>query len=172
MRRPLPPTVLLLLALQTLAAAPLGPPAVPAELRVAAGQQLVLTAHARGVQIYLCSAGAWTLKAPDAELRDEHGVLIGHHAAGPTWQLNDGSAVTGKAVAHVDAPDGKSIPWLLLSVTAHTGTGALSPVSAIQRLHTRGGMAPAEPCTGAPPAAERRVAYRADYYFYAPSASP
>jgi Protein of unknown function (DUF3455) len=169
MTRSLVPALAALGACAALAAAPMsGPPAAPAELRPPQGEQLVLKAHARGVQVYVCSAGAWTLKGPDADLRDERGALIGHHSVGPSWRLTDGSEVTGKAVAHVDAPDGKSIAWLLLSVTAHTGSGTLTQVTSVQRLHTRGGQAPAS-CTGASPA-ELRVPYRADYYFYAPGA--
>ena len=39
---------------------------------------------------------AWTLKAPDAELKDRKDKVIGQHSAGPTWKLKDGSEVTGK----------------------------------------------------------------------------
>jgi hypothetical protein len=157
-----------LLACAHLAAAPPpGPPAAPTELRPPAGEQLVLKAHARGVQVYQCSGGSWTLKGPDAQLRNERGVVIGHHAAGPTWRLSDGSEVTAKAVAHVDAPDGKSVAWLLLTATAHEGSGRLTPVTSIQRLHTQGGQAPASCSAASPP--ELRVPYRADYYFYAPA---
>jgi hypothetical protein len=151
------------------------PPSAPEALKVPADARLLLAAHATGVQIYACPdsgehAGQWTLKGPEATLHDRAGHAIGHHTSGPTWQLNDGSAVTGKALAHTEAPDGKSVPWLLLGATGHTGTGLLTQVTAIQRLHTHGGQAPSAACT--PQSPELRVRYSADYYFYASGAAP
>ena len=150
------------------------PPAdVPEALRAPAGEQLVLHAHAQGAQIYVCAAAPdgkpkWTLKAPDAELRDERGALIGHHFAGPTWTYRDGSEVAGKAVAHVDSPDAKAIPWLLVTAVSHAGRGVLEHITSIQRLHTVGGAAPpAGQCQTAKPDIEVRSPYSADYYFYA-----
>jgi hypothetical protein len=55
---------------------------------------------------------------------------------------SDGSEVTGKAVAKVDSPDPNAIPWLLVTSTGHSGNGVLSRVTRIQRIHTRGGLAP------------------------------
>jgi hypothetical protein len=145
-------------------------PDVPEKIKAPAGEDVVLAAHASGSQIYVCQAVAdgklaWTLKAPDAELRDDQGAVIGRHYAGPTWKLNDGSEVTGKAAGRVDAPDPDSIPWLLLTVTGHTGEGRLSRVTDIQRIHTKGGVAPTGACTQG---AETKSSYTADYYFYAP----
>jgi hypothetical protein len=155
------------------------PPAdVPSALAVPAGLELVVSAHATGSQIYNCVAGAdgkfaWTLTAPDAELRDSEGKLIGHHFAGPTWKLTDGSTVVGKAAAHVDSPakdspDTDSIPWLLVNVVSHAGKGQLTNVTTIQRLHTHGGKPPATGCDEAHKGAETKSGYTADYYFYAP----
>jgi Protein of unknown function (DUF3455) len=91
---------------------------VPEKIKAPVGEEVVLQVHASGSQIYVSQAGtdgkfAWTLKAPEAELRDKQGATVGWHYAGPTWKLNDGSEVTGKAVARVDWPDSQSIPWLL-----------------------------------------------------------
>src|SRR5579862_9561878 len=84
-------------------------PDVPEDLKVPAGEKLVLMAHAKGVQIYVCQnadqKAAWTLKAPEAELADEGGKTIIHHAAGPSWKHVDGSEITGKLVAKHDAPN-------------------------------------------------------------------
>jgi hypothetical protein len=130
-------------------------------------------ASARGFQIYVCRSdadgkAAWTLKAPEAELFDEQGKSIGKHFGGPTWQLNDGSQVTGKMAAKVDAPDPKAIPWLLVTVTGNSGSGALSGVTSIQRVNTVAGLAPAaKECTQKSGEAEFRSEYSADYYFYA-----
>jgi hypothetical protein len=147
---------------------------IPAVLQAPAGEKLILRAHATGWQVYTCGANSdgkplWTLKAPDADLHDEKGAVIGHHAAGPSWQYKDGSQVIGKAVAHSDAPDMKSIPWLLVAAVGHSGDGLFARVTAIQRLHTKGGQAPpAAECDPAKPGAESRSRYSADYYFYAP----
>jgi hypothetical protein len=152
------------------------PAAVPEALRVPPGEQLVLVAHASGSQIYLCSAGAdgkmqWTLKAPEAELRDDRGAVIGHHSAGPVWRHKDGSAVTGKAVAKAPSPDPDSVPWLLVTAVSHDGTGVLARVSSIQRIHTRGGQAPpAEKCDASKLNTESWIPYTADYYFFAAAA--
>ena len=148
------------------------PSDVPTGLAVPADLPLVLITHASGSQIYTCQAGAdgklaWTLKAPDAELRDASGKVIGHHGAGPSWLLNDGSKVTGKAAAHADSPDPDSIPWLLVNVVSHDGNGVIAKVTTIQRLHTRGGKAPATGCDGSRKDAETKSSYTADYYFYA-----
>jgi hypothetical protein len=148
-------------------------PDVPEQIKAPAGEQLVLQVHATGSQIYVCKAGsdgkfAWTLKAPEAELHDQQGAVVGHHYGGPAWKLNDGSEVTGKAVARVDSPDADSIPWLLVSVTGHSGDGALSRINSIQRIHTKGGQPPATGCDASKPGSEVKSSYTADYYFYAP----
>ena len=128
--------------------------------------------HATGFQIYVCRPDAngkpsWTLKAPEAELFDEQGKVIGKHFGGPTWQLNDGSQITGKMVAKVDAPDPGAIPWLLVTVTGHSGSGKLSGVTSIQRVNTVGGLAPTTECSESSGEVEFKSSYSADYYFYA-----
>jgi hypothetical protein len=59
------------------------PPASSVE--VPAGSELLLSAAGEGSQVYTCTDGHWTLKAPDARLLDEQGQVIGTHFAGPTW---------------------------------------------------------------------------------------
>ncbi len=148
---------------------------MPDKIKAPAGEEIVLQAHATGSQIYVCQPAtdgklAWSLKAPDAELHDQQGAIIGHHFAGPTWKDNDGSEVVGKASAKVDSPDANSIPWLLVTATSHSGDGILSRVSSIQRIHTTGGMPPtASDCTAAKQNVEVKSNYTADYYFYAPA---
>jgi hypothetical protein len=148
-------------------------PDVPDAIQVPAGEEVVFFAHATGSQIYTCQADAdgkfsWALKAPDAELHDRNDKVIGQHSAGPTWKLKDGSAVTGKAAAKIDALDPDSIPWLLVKVVSHDGKGALSNVTSVQRVHTHGGQAPAQGCDEAHKGAETKSSYTADYYFFAP----
>jgi hypothetical protein len=151
-------------------------PGVPKSLEPPAGVEVILTAHAKGVQIYACQAGAdlklaWVLKGPEAELSDASGKTIAHHSAGPTWKHADGSEVTGKVEAKENAPKTDAIPWLLLSAAGHKGEGAFSRVASIQRIHTEGGLPPAaNTCNESAKGKEARSAYEADYYFYAPGA--
>jgi hypothetical protein len=148
-------------------------PNVPAAIQPCPDEELVLVARASGFQIYVCRLGAegrpaWVLKAPEAQLFDQHGNPIGTHFGGPTWRHNDGSEITARLVAKVDAPEAGAIPWLLLTVTGHSGSGIFSRVSSIQRIHTVAGFAPAAaecgPSTGE---VEFKSRYSADYYFYA-----
>src|SRR6267378_6984729 len=149
-------------------------PEVPESLKAPAGEELILLAHATGVQIDVCQAGAdqkfgWVFKAPEAELTDSAGKKIVLHSAGPSWKHADGSEVKGKVIAKQDAPKPDAIPWLLLSAASHSGDGILSRVTSIQRIQTDGGLAPAASrCDVSANGKETRSAYAADYYFYAP----
>jgi hypothetical protein len=145
---------------------------VPQQIQAPANEQLLLQVHAKGDQVYTCKEGvtqfAWTLKAPDAQLLDKDGKPFGKHFAGPSWEASDGSRVTGKAVVDAPSPDADSIPWLLVNIVNHEGTGVLSRATSIQRLNTKGGKAPASGCDAAHAGQEVRVSYSADYLFYAP----
>lgn len=156
---------------------PVSRPDVPAKIKAPADEVVILRALASGSQIYTCQETqgkyAWTLKAPDAELRDPQGQgpgpVIGKHYAGPTWKHNDGSEVIGKAVARVDSPDSNSIPWLLVSATSHSGDGLFSRVTTIQRIHTHAGQPPpAADCSASKRGQEAKSSYTAEYVFYAP----
>ncbi len=149
-------------------------PDVPDAIAVPAGLEPVLFVHAKGSQVYTCQAGAdgkfaWTLKGPEAELRDRSDKVIGQHLAGPTWKLKDGSEVTGKAAGHVDSLDPDSIPWLLVNVVTNSGKGQLAKVTAIQRVHTHGGKPGGDVCDEAHKGAETKSNYTADYFFFAPA---
>lgn len=145
---------------------------VPQQIQPPANEQLLLQVHAKGDQVYTCKGdaaqAAWTLKAPDAQLFDKDGKPFGKHFAGPSWEASDGSRVTGKAVANVPSPDADSIPWLLVNIVGHEGSGVLSRATSIQRINTKGGKAPASGCDAAHAGQEVRAAYSADYLFYAP----
>jgi hypothetical protein len=132
-------------------------------IQVPPGARLLLEARGEGVQIYTCTNSQWILKAPDAKLLDAKGQVIGTHFAGPTWRLNDGSEVKGKMIASQPAPDGKSIPWLLVGAVPDSGSGQFAAVAYIRRTDTSGGAAPKEACTSG----ELPVQYAAKYSFYA-----
>jgi hypothetical protein len=83
--------------------------------------------------------------------------------AGPTWEWLDGSTIVG---ARVDgrSVDATAIPWLLLRVVSHGPVaGKLTDITAIQRVDTVGGLAPAGTCSAGDTA---DVAYTAKYVFY------
>jgi hypothetical protein len=150
--------------------APGTPPKAPKELQPPTGEVLLLHLKGKGNQIYVCqnAAGsyAWKLKAPDAKLLGDRGELAGRHFAGPTWEATDGSRVVGKLVATVPSPESGSIPWLLVTAASHDGAGIMARVQTIQRLETKGGIAPATGCGATSANEEVAVPYEANYYFY------
>ena len=64
----------------------------------------------------------------------------------------------------------KSIPWLLLSAKSTTAGkfgDHLTKTTFIQRINTRGGLAPAaSTCTAATAGTQKEVPYTADYFFW------
>ncbi len=89
------------------------------------------------------------------------------HGKGPFWANFDGSRVeVDSSIPAVSfSPDPKSIPWLkfVAKPTPNT-TGVFSNVAFIQRIDTRGGLAPAGTCTAPNTVA---VDYTANYVFWA-----
>jgi hypothetical protein len=177
--RALVPVVLLAGASTTVAE---DPPIFPKEIAVPAGHTAVLTARAKGVQIYRAVEGKngkleWVLEAPLAELTSAKGESIGLHFGGPpfggpAWEAADGSRlVRDKSEDVKSAPARKAesdLPWLLVRVKADGDEpGALAKVVYVQRMLTEGGLPPAAP----PKRADTRVGvpYKATYVFYAPA---
>lgn len=151
--------------------------AVPSNLAVPGGQVMIFQLLGRGVQIYVCqpkqddgSSFEWAFRAPEADLLNARGEVVGRHFAGPTWQANDGSQVVGAVRANADSPDAAAIPWLLIQARSNQGAGLFSSVTYLQRLHASGGRAPADGCDQAHAGQELRVPYTATYAFYYPSA--
>ena len=152
---------------QTFAAVrPVAPPIAFAALQPPAGM-VVVTVHqvTSGVQKYTCTGGSWAFKAPEATMVAIFGSPRSiHHSGGPTWQsIDDGSSVVAAKQAESAVPG--AVPQLLLKVTRHGGSGALSKVTFVQRLDTSGGQAPPNPCAAG---ATADVPYRATYTFWAP----
>jgi hypothetical protein len=159
------------------------PANTPAALAPAADQDLAFALDATGTQNYVCAATttgyAWTFVAPEALLSREHGHsrchhddAVVHHFAGPTWQsIDDGSTVVAAKAAGATV-DTTAIPWLLLDATSHGAptdgedTGLMTPITAVQRLSTGGGLAPATGCDGDHLGATADVPYTARYFFY------
>ncbi len=132
-----------------------------------------LAAYASGTQNYACSSTAtgfaWTFTGPRANLYDLRGRVIITHFGGPTWQANDGSKVVG-TLSGSQVVDPNSIPWLLLSgkaTPAPSGGGLLAKTMFIQRLLTRGGLAPAaSTCDARTVGSTAAVPYTAEYVFW------
>ena len=127
---------------------------------------VIATAHAEGAQIYDCKAGpdgklVWQFREPIATLLID-GKTVGRHYAGPSWELADGSAVTGKIAGRAAGATPKDIPLLKLEATSHGGSGQLTGVTTIQRLNTKGGVVEG-PCESA--GTFLSVPYSADYTF-------
>lgn len=146
---------------------------LPEAVRVPAGHRQTMHTTGRGEITYECrakkdnpAAFEWAFVAPVASLADPAGKAVGKYYAGPTWEANDGSKVTGKQVAVAPATPG-SIPLQLVKTEPAIGAGAMQGTAYIQRLKTQGGVPPAEACDAAKTAQRRQVAYQADYVFYA-----
>lgn len=151
------------------------PAIVPPEITPAADQDLAFVLSAWGVQRYTCTAAGWTFVTPDADLFAA-GVsgLVVHHFSGPTWLHRDTSLVVASKTAEA-AVDATAIPWLLLTATRHGGAkdGVMAAVTSIQRMETRGGVAPdAARCDAQHIGLGSDVMYSARYAFYRRSNSP
>ena len=95
-----------------------------------------------------------------------------------TWQSSlDSSKVWAQAQASIPAgsdascPNGGSIACLLLQVIGaeegSTGGRSLNKTLYIQRLNTKGGVAPADGCSASTDVGKQSlVPYTADYYFF------
>lgn len=149
-------------------------PDVPAPIAVPAGTKMSMRTVGVGELTYECrekqgAAGTfeWTFVAPTATLWDGNRTkAIGKYYAGPTWESNDGSKVTGKQLAIAPATNAGAIPLQLVQAAPATGIGSMQGVTYIQRLNTVGGIAPQEACAASSAGQRRQVKYEADYVFY------
>ena len=131
--------------------------AVPTAVQVPEGHRVMLETVGVGEITYECrdkadAAGQteWTFVGPKAVLNDRSGKQVGDYFGPPaTWQAKDGSKVTGNQLA-----------------LAAADKGAMQGVSYIQRLATRGGVAPTSDCTAQNKGARQVVQYQADYVFW------
>jgi hypothetical protein len=175
MKNPLPLIGLTVLASACSTMSP--PPMVdnatlPEAVRAPAGATQKMWTVGRGELTYECRekkdmAGQfeWAFVGPVATLYGRGDQVVGKYYAGPTWEANDGSKVTGKQVAV--APGGAgNIPLQLVKADPATGAGAMQGVAYVQRLNTQGGVAPTAACTTADKGKRQQVAYVADYVFY------
>lgn len=148
---------------------------LPAAVQVPAGHKVAMETTGTGNITYECRAKAdmpgqyeWFFAGPDARLSDRGGRTVGRYYGPPaTWESTDGSKLTATQVAVSPAAPG-NIPLQLVKANPATGMGAMSGVSYIQRVATRGGVAPPLPCAAGNLGARQLVQYQADYILYKP----
>jgi hypothetical protein len=164
------------------------PPAVPSEIEVLEPNEVFLIGHAIGTQNYECQPAAtlgrvaWTLFTPEATLFGDLREQLTTHFFSPnpiekgvvvraTWQDSaDTSTIWAKATGSV-VPDTTAVAWLRLEVVGArvgpTGGDGLSRSTFVQRINTKGGVAPATGCdTLNDVGAKAFQPYTADYVFY------
>ena len=152
--------------------------AVPGALQLPEAGRVILHTYAKGVQIYSFTQNGddttkfmWVLKEPRASLYADSNYVqqVGKHYYNkdkkPVWEATDGSKVTGIKIAQADAPDGQSIPWLLLKTIILENSGKLNTTAFIRRIYTKGGNAPALP-GNVKKGQLVEVPYTAEYIFY------
>lgn len=147
---------------------------LPESIQVPEGHKVTMQTVGVGEITYECrdkanAAGQteWTFIGPKAVLNDRSGTRVGSYFGPPaTWQAQDGSKVTGTQLA-VAASSPGNLPFQLVKANPAEGKGSMSGVSYIQRVATRGGVAPTKACDTANKGMREIVKYQADYIFWA-----
>jgi Protein of unknown function (DUF3455) len=136
---------------------------IPDAVKVPSGNKLVGSFVGGGVQIYQCANNSWTLLEPAAIISD-NGNPIALHSKGPVWiSTIDGSEVSATPVPNAMVNHDDAVPELLLKATENRGAGQFGSVTYIQRVATKGGLAPKDGCANG---AQVSVPYSASYLFY------
>ena len=149
---------------------------LPDPVKVPAGNKVAMEIVGAGSITYECRVKAnaagqfeWFFVGPDARLSDRGGKQVGKYFGPPaTWESMDGSKVTGTQVAVAPGMAG-SIPYQLVKANPAMGSGAMTGVTYIQRVETKGGVAPSMPCSAGNVGQKQVVQYQADYIFYTAS---
>lgn len=144
--------------------------ALPDPVKVPAGHQVAMQTVGVGKIAYECKvdkgAPVWVFAGPDAVLNDRGGMQVGTYVGPPaTWANRDGSSVTATQIAVAPAGAG-NIPSQLVKANPATGSGAMQGVTYIQRVATRGGVAPMAACNASNIGEKQWVPYQADYIFW------
>ena len=157
----------------TPAAAPFSQAALPAAVQVPAGHVVALETVGAGDITYECREKAamagqheWVFVGPAAQLRDRQGRVVGRYYGPPaTWAALDGSSVTATQLAVAPGGEG-NIALQLVKTNPASGPGLMQGLSHIQRVATRGGVAPMASCDMAAKGRREVVQYQADYIFW------
>jgi hypothetical protein len=108
----------------------------------------------------------WVFVGPNAVLSDRSGKAVGKYYGPPaTWESSDGSKLTATQLAVAPAGAG-NIPMQLVKANPAVGSGAMTGITYIQRVETKGGVAPSSPCGAGSVGAKQTVKYQADYIFW------
>jgi Protein of unknown function (DUF3455) len=150
--------------------------ALPDTVKVPAGHRVSMETVGRGTIDYECRAKTgmanafeWVFVGPEAKLLDRKGQTVGRYFGPPaTWEASDGSKITGTQLAVAPAQPG-SIPLQLVKANPASGPGAMKGVSYIQRVATKGGVAPSDICAASTTGTRKTVNYQADYIFWSPN---
>lgn len=163
-----------LLIVATGCAAPPSPPVnsdLPEGLRAYPGAILADVLSARGEAVYECNRSgndlSWAYRGVESPLFDSAGKRIGTAAPGGYFMADDGSY----AVTRVDAKASmgqQDLPWARLvsrfNAGEQAGAGRFARTQLIQRVNTKGGVAPEGTCPAE--GAMLYAPYRATYLIY------
>lgn len=150
---------------------------IPDTLKVPEGNKFLSQAFARGFQIYQVQRSAtdpntfqWVNIAPLATLfgKEDFTQQVATHFEGPTWQFTKGPDVGEKVVARRVTgitQDATAIQWLLLKAVDSLSSPG-NRVTFIQRLCTRGGLAPTTGADEAHLGQLDSIPYTSSYLFY------
>jgi hypothetical protein len=146
---------------------------LPDAVKVPAGHKVAMETVGVGEITYECRAKTnmagefeWAFVGPQAVLNNRSGQSVGRYYGPPaTWEAADGSKLTATQLAVAPAGMG-NIPLQLVKANAAMGSGAMTGVTHIQRVATKGGAAPALACQAANAGTRQVVTYQADYIFW------
>ncbi len=149
---------------------------LPADIRVPAGNVVVLQAQGRGDLLYECQAVrrtpfeyTWLLRNPSLQLQDGRGNVVTYYPGTRSrWVHSDGSEVIAREFVEVSLSSG-NMPLLRAKADPTEGRGALENVSYIQNLRNQGGVVTGKSCTAAALGMRMSVPYEADYVFWRPA---
>lgn len=147
--------------------------ALPDVVKVPAGQRVAMETVGTGQLTYECKEKTavmgtyeWVFVGPSAVLTNRDGARVGTYYGPPaTWESADGSKISGTQLAISPGATG-NIPLQLVKTNPAVGAGSMAGVTYVQRVNTRGGVAPALPCDGTQVGKREVVNYQADYIFY------
>ena len=146
---------------------------LPDAVKVPAGNKVALQTLGVGEITNECRDKAnapgmteWVFVGPNAVLNARDGKQVGKYYGPPaTWESMDGSKLTATQLAV--APSGAgNLPYQLVKANPAMGNGMMNGTTYIQRVATRGGVAPTAACGAANMGAKQVVQYQADYIFY------
>jgi Protein of unknown function (DUF3455) len=146
---------------------------LPDAVQVPSGHRVALETVGVGSITYECREKAnmvgafeWVFVGPTAVLNSRGGASVGKYYGPPaTWEHGDGSKLTGAQVAVAPAAAG-SIPLQLVKANVAMGAGAMTGTTYVQRVATRGGVAPTAVCAVENKGRKEVVKYQADYIFW------